>query len=280
MTHGLEGLVNLYNHDVRNFYETSYPSTTAYFTVTVSGQYNRYFRPGNTDPSIALTLSAAEQTLSDKGRQGSSYSALHHLGAQYWQLQAENMRRTGTKDWWATNSLAIAVAADQMAYECDASLGSPSPVDCTQIEWNQLGPFSGSDTLAVGGPNQVSFFHSNTCYLAISASTPMLLSWDQVKTALGTLMSICIQNPTHPAQGGRAYYHQAVAGQAVAVSKEGNRRKRQADHTGLNALPPSANITLFEQREQWTNPTVEQKSCTWLAVTGGKPVNVCLPVSG
>ena len=57
--------------------------------------------------------------------------------------------------WWQQQ---IAPSADEMAYECDAALGSPSDVDCSQIEWNQL--MQASSTLSVG-PGNPTFLHSS-----------------------------------------------------------------------------------------------------------------------
>lgn len=64
------------------------------------------------------------------------------------------MRRGGGKLWWQFFPL----SSNEMNYECDAGLGSPSEVDCTQIEWQQVSP--ASDTLTVS-PGRVIFLHSS-----------------------------------------------------------------------------------------------------------------------
>ena len=78
--------------------------------------------------------------------------------ALVWLQSAAGMSRTGQTAWWTE-----AASPDEMTYECDADLGSPLLTECTQIEWNQLGPASvspPSDTVTVG-PGVVQFLHSS-----------------------------------------------------------------------------------------------------------------------
>ena len=65
------------------------------------------------------------------------------------------MTKGGSRPWWQFPK----AAADEMTYECDASLGSPSEADCSHIEWSELLP--DSDSLHVG-PGAVTFLHSST----------------------------------------------------------------------------------------------------------------------
>ena len=217
--------------------------------------------PGSTDPSIALALAEVASGASILGNPHRGSSA-----SQVWVAQAAKMSRDAapqTQTWYDTSSS----LTDQMTYECDASLGSPSVVDCTQIEWNQLTP--PSDTLAIDS-GVTRFFHSNTCYLAISAAVSIVLSLSQVRTAVSTLMNACLRTPNHVAQGGRAHYSPPRQ-----ISRK-KRVKRQMDLTGLNALPPSVNVTIFEQHEPWINPITELKSCTWEAILRDSSVSACL----
>ena len=74
------------------------------------------------------------------------------------------------------------------------------------------------------------------------------------------------------ARGGRAYYeHQP------ALSSRRRKRGSDADAglTGLNALPPHANLTLFQQTEPFVGVAEEMKSCTWMAVERGRTVAGC-----
>ena len=109
---------------------------------------------------------------------------------------------------------------------------------------------------------------SDSCYLAISATISIVLSWPQIRDAVAVLMSMCIENPgLSSPQGGRAYYSTSA--------KVGCRRKRQTQVNGLNALPRGVNITIFQQLEPWTNPTNELKSCTWDAASSREPLSRC-----
>ena len=70
------------------------------------------------------------------------------------------MRPGGDVPWWASGN---AAKDEVMTYQCDAALlGNPSEIDCTQIEWQQLGSASSlaSDTVTVG-PGRVEFFHQS-----------------------------------------------------------------------------------------------------------------------
>ena len=177
---------------------------------------------------------------------------------------AASMQRGSSKTWFPAASMAAMQTAYEMAYECDGSLGNPSETDCSQLEWSQLGP--PSDTVSVG-PGNATFVHSNSCYLAVSASTDIVLSWQQIRAAVEALLVICVMHPLSSPQGGRAYY------KTQPKMLEGRRRKR--DVTGLDALPPHANITVFEQLQPWTNLNDELKSCTWHAASSRIPVSTC-----
>ena len=174
------------------------------------------------------------------------------------------MQRGGSKTWLPAGSMASMQTTYDMAYECDASLGSPPEADCSQLEWSQLGP--PSDTVSVA-PGVATFVHSNSCYLAISASANLILTWQQIRAAVEALLVICVMQPFNSPQGGRAYY------KVQSKTLQGWNKKR--DVTGLNALPPHANITLFEQSEPWTNANDEVKSCSWHAVSSRTAVSTC-----
>ena len=235
-----------------------------FFTVTVSS--NRFHLPGNSDPAIPLTIVKGLDT--ERAATYPNDKDFYDFSIRSWTARAERMSRGGVRTWFDP-----AAASDDMSYECDAGLGSPATVDCAQIEWNQLGS-SSSDTLTVG-PGTTTFLHQNTCYLAISATVSLTLTWTQIRTAVTTLMNVCVQNPFQPVQGGRAYYHQNPP---IPASSKQRRRKTRDDTsgmTGLNALPPGANITMFEQKEKWTDSAAELKSCTWSAVLKGIAVSTC-----
>ena len=199
-----------------------------------------------------------------------------------WVSQAERMNQGGSVPWWEVPS-----QASEMTYECNEGLGSPSIADCTQIESSQLG--APSDTVALH-PGATTFLHLNTCYFAISATTALIVNWDQIRAALLTLINVCVRNPLQPSKGGRAHW-------GAPPKQLSGLRKRQGNQGGVtgkleletiylispvthfdigwNALPPHANITVFQQSEQWKGAIAELQSCTWKAVTNGVSVSKC-----
>ena len=45
----------------------------------------------------------------------------------------------------------------------------------------------------------------DSCTFAITSASPVVITWDAVKTALQTLIALCIMNPISSSAGGRAY---------------------------------------------------------------------------
>lgn len=238
-------------------------ASQGFVTVTVGGPSSPERAPGDYDPAIPIYMATilvdAAQNLPPNSIVRESWVANGRL----WYNTGMAMRRPSALPWWR---YPVITASDEMTYECDASLGNPSAADCTNIEWSQLGP--PSDSLTVQ-PGNTKFFHSGSCYLAVSASLTTVLTWDQVQTALATLMNICIQLPFQASRGGRAYF----GPQPQQIS--GRRKKRQPGLTGLNALPPHVNLTVFQQTDPWTNPAEERTSCTWKAAASRKAISSC-----
>lgn len=46
----------------------------------------------------------------------------------------------------------------------------------------------------------------DSCNVVIAASTAIILTWEQVKAALETLINFCVENPSRPSVGGAAHY--------------------------------------------------------------------------
>lgn len=264
---GTFGFANLANHVLNgrtylDSQERDWPLSVSFLTIDVKQFGRRNLNPGNTDPEVARALAATTLEIS---RFYNPYSS-RKSPSSLWTIQAENMLRGSDAAWYQKLSTSV----NEMSYDCDTGLGSPSTIDCNQIEWNQLGSTKPpSDTLTVG-PGVTTILHSNTCYLAISAAVSLVLTWAQVRTAVSTLMNVCLRAPNQAAQGGRAFY---AAPQRISRRKLKDRESTAL--TGLNALPPHANITIFEQRQAWTNPAAELNTCTWEAVTRGLPVSTC-----
>ena len=124
-------------------------------TVTLSGPPGQK-QPGDYDPSVATALSNRFRTwLRERGAEDKNsdlYSQRERI-ADIWEIQSIRMTRGGSSIPWYQLDLSV---TDEMAYECDANLGSPLEVDCAQIEWSQLYPTS--DTVTVT-PAAVKFFH-------------------------------------------------------------------------------------------------------------------------
>ena len=262
---GTLGFANLANSVLNgqtyiNSREQDWSYAVAFLTIDVKRIGTPNLKPGDTDPKIPRALAAATQEMSR------FYRSFYLSPSQIWMYQAENMQRGGDAVWYQKFSTGL----NEMSYDCDAGLGSPSISDCSQIEWNQLGSnHPPSDTLAVG-PGITTILHSNTCYLAISAAVSLVLTWAQIRTAVSTLMNVCLRAPNLAAQEGKVFY---AAPQQISRRTMGKRQDTAL--TGLNALPPHANITIFEQHQAWMNPAAELKSCTWEAVTKGIPVSTC-----
>ena len=214
-------------------YALPLPEHTAYITLTVHGPSVQDPHPGDRDPSVPSAISRLFKNKSRKFPKGSN--EWWHYGLQS-SLYAGDAGPYNGKPWWdrATQlSQAALLASDEMTYVCDSALGSPSTVDCSQVESSQLG--SPSDTLQVGP--SVTFLHQNSCYIAITASVALVLTWEQVRVALNALLGSCVDNPYDRPQGGRAFYSPPPA-----LGKSG--KTKRGDPTTLNALPPHANITV------------------------------------
>ena len=204
--------------------------TTYFMTVTISDSADGK-QPGDHDPSVPQAISNYNVYLNRNSNIHNSPEAIQSEdNIQMWSDVAARMGRGETVTWWQTASPSV---KDEMNYECDNSLGSPAEVDCTQIEWNQLTPTS--DTLTVG-PGDVTFLHSNTCFLAISASVSLVLNWSQIRTAVASLMNACVQAPYDPPQGGRAYYR--------PTQQISNRKEKRDSLTGSLHVLTSGNYML------------------------------------
>ncbi|MCJ1224992.1 hypothetical protein MMC12_001639 [Toensbergia leucococca] len=239
----------------------SFPETIYFLTVSARSSRSSGLHPGRTDPAIPLALAQAAVSANRPGRRDGLSAT------QVWMNQAEMMTRGGVNPWY--KQIFPITTTTHMTYQCDANLGAPSVVDCTQLEWSQLPP--ASDTLAVG-PGLTTFLHSNTCYLAISAAVSIILTWAQIRIALSTLINMCVEAPYQNPRGGRAY-----SSSSWQTTSGRNQRRQSAGVTGLNALPPEVNVTVFEQREgaMDSSAAAELASCTWEAVSKGICVSTC-----
>lgn len=87
------------------------------------------------------------------------YKASCRLGKK-----SEDMVKGGAEKWWEYNR----DHPIEMTYECDAKLGSPSVVDCTQIQWQGLGPPSDTIRLTPGENKLISTSRYSTEQCSLS----------------------------------------------------------------------------------------------------------------
>ena len=250
------------------------PASASFFTVTISGPTDKLYSPGDYSPIIPQALRDANEKAYDAEAEQRSIDpeVMAYLDrVNFWQGQAEGMSSMGNTriSWWRSQPR----NSNQMMYQCDAGLGTPSLYDCIQVQSSQINYLG--DSLAVG-PGIVHFLHSNTCFVAVSATVDLVLTWSQVRIAIATLVGTCINTPYHTTSLGGKAYHRAIPSSPQSNSHKARKKRKSVDElTGLNALPPAANVTIFEQLEPWTNTSDEMRSCTWLAVSSEHSVRSC-----
>ena len=162
-------------------------TNTSFVTVSFKdpGKPNQ---PGNYDPSIALRLyeySTQYILASSKSLAGPSTNPWYYafLGMYQNLQQGDKVSRS---TWWDSVQR---VAEDQMAYTCDANMGTPVESDCHQLEASQLGP--PSDIVLIH-PDAPLVRTINSCTIAIQTVTPIHVTWAQIATAVGVLLQVCI----------------------------------------------------------------------------------------
>ena len=87
----------------------------------------------------------------------------------------------------------------------------------------------------------------DTCAVIISATSQIVLLGSQLIAAFISLVNTCIDDPISNPSGGRAYYgvHSAPGVSIEELFGPSRRKRDAADVTGLNALPPPINMTVF-----------------------------------
>ena len=256
---------------------------TSFITLTISSLVISDPSPGDLDPSVPLVLGLTTGAAALQNPQGSGTYSILKAASSGWYHVGLGMNRGANRRWWERVTVADPepTTSDEMAYKCDKNLGSPTPVDCTYMQWDQLGAMS-SDTLTLA-PGAVQFLHSNACYLAISASVALTLTWEQIRTAVANLLSIYVTGPLLGGTtqgGGRAHYQQPRTLSRRSIPGMDGRRRRNSNGprpiSPWKALPLHANVTLFQQTENWAGPGGGLDTCTWKAVEEGSPVMRCV----
>lgn len=248
----------------------------SFFTVTVSGfTLQDDFIPGHHDPTVAGAIyNALFARLVNLAFSDARWNPLANAAeriAEAWALMQRRASDGGGYPWYGQSG---ANPPKQMTtYQCDSDLGNPRHVDCSQLQYSQLRTPSDSISLQAG---EARFLHAGSCSIGISASAPLVISWDQIKSALNNLIEICVNDPLAKAVGGRAFFGKPAR---QLYNVDGQRTgKRDAK---VNVLPPHANITLFRQYELYpTFPetAAEIRSCTWQKILEGQDVRPCQSV--
>ena len=210
-----------------------WPATATYFTVTVGKLDPLVYEPGFCDPAVAEVLGDAVRERGNIKR-GDTLSQ---------QAEAQSRSLNNQVEWWhvfSTGQSGDTSTNSNMHYVCDAKLGAPSKVDCSQLAYSELGP--PSDKVTIGPGSQTKFLSFNSCHATVTAVKAVVLTWTQIGAALSTLVDSCAAHPLLASRGGRAFagtlpHRRRRRGTAAATPRI----------TGLDALPPLVNITLSDR---------------------------------
>ena len=258
-----------------------------FITVTVNGTVVPEISPGDTDPIIPLIFAENLINLAN------SMMGNENLRTARWdRAQAIHDRGRAMIDnggtWWQ----AALSPPDDMTYECDTSLGSPTPMDCSQLQWQGFGNPSDSIQIIPGNPK--SFFSSkhhqtmnftqklfssfrlifckDSCGVVVNAIVPVVLLVRQLADAFAVLLATCVEVPTSSPHGGRAYYgiHPTPSISIPELFGQHNNKRDPSGLSGLNALPPHVNMTMFAH-----NGPASSITCETQAVQQRRPLSSC-----
>ncbi|KAL9120123.1 MAG: hypothetical protein Q9187_003327 [Circinaria calcarea] len=196
-----------------------WPTSTSYLTITITSRSKRRSGAGDADPLIPLHLYLAQAQFD-----GYHLSKETYPFYQAFLSMSRAMHTAGRQPWWQHLSRSPS-HPDQMTYACDANLGSPPEVDCSRLEYSELG--APSDTVAIV-PGIPKVLFSQVCTLAISSPIPITVTWAQVSAALEALIGICVSGPLKRT-GGRAYY----AAQGTVIPNRGRQKRSDSRVSGM-----------------------------------------------
>ena len=231
------------------------------------------FHPPHYDPTVGGAIfGGLYQTLLNTAFQSPSWNSLNSMAEQINKNWGRMIRGEG-RSWYDRYSLGLSStpSEDTTTYKCDAKLGKPQLVDCSQLEYSQ--PYHLNDGLPLQ-PGLTKFFYSETCNIGVSVSRSTTIRWGQIKSAIDELIETCVNNPLTSSMGGRAFSgHQPI--------DTAGKRRRKRDEDSRNALPPGVNITLFQQFEIFGTPPTDSEeieSCTWQKALQDQNVRACQSV--
>ena len=127
-------------------------SSSSFITVTVSTILGSQ-EPGDEDQSIPLLLGGL---LSGRADRFSLYSTNRRVIMQRSsQFYGKAMNMASGREggpWWQQTPVS---PDDDTSYECDAGLGAPREVDCSQLQYSQLGGGSTDQVMIGPGTSKV-----------------------------------------------------------------------------------------------------------------------------
>ena len=176
-------------------------TNTSFVTVSFTNP-GKLYQPGNFDPSVALRLyeysTRNVPSISGDLAKASKNPWYYAFLGMYQNLQhGENVARYA---WW---DILRQDMDDQMAYTCDANMGTPKEYDCYQVISSGLGPPSDIVVIPPGIPVIRTI---NSCTMSVQSITPFHATWAQITTAIGVLLQLCVMSGSMKA-GGWANFH-------------------------------------------------------------------------
>ena len=161
-------------------------TSTSFITVSFKDPAKPH-QPGDYDPTVALKLyehSTQNRPIGPGDLAGPSRNPWYYAFLGMFQnLQESGVSRS---TWW---NIVARPTKNEMAYTCDAKLGTPLASDCNELPLSQLGPTS--DFLLIHPANPV-IRTMNSCSISIQSTTPVYITWSQIATALEVLVQVCV----------------------------------------------------------------------------------------
>ena len=201
-------------------------TSSAFLTLTVSSPNHVDPDTGNTDPAISRAIStwvqsSYERSLSKQETFPDQFKSwiLKAIGREFYNKAMTRLQDRSVV-WNAIPSI-----PDEMTYHCDAGLGAPSATNCSKIDYSQLG--APSDTVMIG-PGSPKVLTLDECNIAVSATSSIVITWNQIKLALEGLLLSCVYAPWQSSIGGAAYFGPQY------LPAFGSMKRDNTDYTGGN----------------------------------------------
>ncbi|MCJ1240916.1 hypothetical protein MMC14_008920 [Varicellaria rhodocarpa] len=137
---------------------------TRFITVTIENIFMPIpaRSPGDIDPEVGVHLIMNLVNNLVNLQNGERRQAIIYRASSLSRRTGE-MRRGETQTWW--EQVITPTPPVEMTYECDASLGSPTLIDCAQLRWQGRG--NPSDAVQIGPGRPKSFLSSKYHYFRV-----------------------------------------------------------------------------------------------------------------